>query len=125
MVVVIQIINKQKTNIMKNFQSKEEGTWIEILPVQITKEQRDLLHSTKEEDKEAQQELATLIKSQKGGVVSEEKTASLVQFYNSVKPEIKEGDTYQLISIDLSEKEDKFIGILNCRINEEHKQIRF
>ena len=110
---------------MKNFQSKEEGTWIEILPVQITKEQRDLLHSTKEEDKEAQQELATLIKSQKGGVVSEEKTASLVQFYNSVKPEIKQGDTYQLISIDLSEKEDKFIGILNCRINEEHKQIRF
>jgi len=125
MVVVIQIINKQKTNIMKNFQSKEEGTWIEILPVQITKEQRDLLHSTKEEDKEAQQELATLIKSQKGGVVSEEKTASLVQFYNSIKPEVKETDTYQLISIDLSEKSDKFVGILNCRINSEHKQIRF
>jgi hypothetical protein len=109
---------------MKTYQSVEEGTWIELRPVQLTKEQRDLMRSNKEEDTEAKQELSTLIKSQREGQVDETKLSELISFYNSIKPEVKEDDTYQLISIDLSEK-NKFVGILNCRINGEHKQIRF
>jgi hypothetical protein len=110
---------------MKNYQSVEEGTWVELLPVQLTKEQRDLMRSNKEEDTEAKQELSALIKSKKEGSVPTKKKNELKAFYNSVKPELKENDTYQLISINLSEKEDKFVGILNCRVNGEHKQIRF
>jgi hypothetical protein len=109
---------------MKTYQSVEEGTWVELLPVQITKEQRDLIRFNKEEDTEAKQELFTWIKSQREGSIPTKKKNELKAFYNSVKPELKEGDAYQLISINLSEK-DNFVGILNCRINGEHKQIRF
>jgi hypothetical protein len=110
---------------MKNYQSTTEGTWVELLPVQLTKEQRDLMRSQKEEDTEAKQELSSLIKSQREGSVPTKKKNELKGFYNSIKPELKENDTYQLISINLSEKEDKFVGILNCRVNGEHKQVRF
>lgn len=110
---------------MKNFQSKEEGVWVELLSIQLTKEQKDLLRSTKEEDKETQQELSILIKSQRENIVNEEKIEVLNQFYNSIKPILKETDIYKLISVDLSEKQEKFIGILNYTINGEHKQIRF
>jgi hypothetical protein len=110
---------------MKTYQSVEEGTWVELLPVQLTKEQRDLMRSQKEEDTEAKQELSSWIKSQREGSVPTKKKNELKAFYNSVKPELKENDTYQLISINLSEKEDKFVGILNCRVNGEHKQVRF
>lgn len=111
---------------MKTYQSTTEGQWIELKGVELTQEQKELLRSRKEEDKEQQQELYLWIKSQKEGEVEEGKVEELISFYNSVKPELKEEDTYQLISIDLSEKEDgKKVGILNCRVNGEHKQIRF
>lgn len=41
--------------------------------------------------------------------------------YNLVKPTLKDTDVYQLISIDMVDNK----GILNCRVNGEHKQIRF
>jgi hypothetical protein len=111
---------------MKTYQSTTEGTWIELKGVQLTKEQRDLMHSRNEADREAQAQLSTEIKSQREGEVEEGKVEELISLYNSVKPAIKDGETYQLISIDLSEKEGgKFVGILNCRVNGEHKQIRF
>jgi hypothetical protein len=110
---------------MKNYQSTTEGNWIELLPFQLTKEQIDLMRSNKEEDNVAKQELSALIKSKREGSVATKKKNELKSFYDSVKPELNQEDVYQLISIDISEKEDKFIGILNCRINGEHKQIRF
>lgn len=111
---------------MKTFQSTTENSWIELLPVPLTKEQRDLSRSQKEEDTEAKIELAQLIKSQREGIVELGKIEELNNFYNSVKPELKQTDEYQLIAIDLSEKEESmFVGILNCRVNGEHKQIRF
>jgi len=110
---------------MKNYQSTEEGTWVELLPVQLTKEQRDLMRSNKEEDLEDRQELMGQIKIQREGSVPNKKKNELNAFYDSIKPELKEGEVYQLISINLSEKKDKFVGILNCRVNGEHKQVRF
>jgi transcription initiation factor TFIIIB Brf1 subunit/transcription initiation factor TFIIB len=107
---------------MKTYQSTTEGTWIELKGVQLTKEQRDLLRSRNEADKDAQAELSQLIKSQREGEVESSKVAELTSFYNTIKPA---DSNFQLISIDLSEKEDKFVGILNCRINGEHKQVRF
>lgn len=110
---------------MKNFQSTIEGTWVELKPVQLTEEQKNLLMSTDEADKEAQKELRDFIKSEREGEVDEVKATEFTNFYEGIKPELKDGDNYQLIAIDLSEKEDKFTGILNCRVNGEHKQIRF
>jgi formylmethanofuran dehydrogenase subunit E len=111
---------------MKNYQSTTEGIWIEILPVQLTEEQKALMMSTKEEDKEAKKALQETIKTQREGSVATKKKNELNSFYNSIKPELKEKDVYQLISVNLSEKEESnFVGILNCRVNGEHKQIRF
>jgi hypothetical protein len=55
----------------------------------------------------------------------EDKIDELKEEMEELRDELKEKDTYQLISINLTEKEDKFTGILNCRVNGEHKQIRF
>jgi hypothetical protein len=110
---------------MKNYQSTIEGTWIELLPVELTEEQKILLLSTEESDTEKKKTLFESIKSQRESSVGKTKSSTLSSFYNGIKPELKEKDTYQLISIDLVEKEDKFTGILNCRVNGEHKQIRF
>lgn len=109
----------------KKYQSTTEGNWIEILPVELTKEQKQLLMSRKEEDKEAQKELRDLIKSQREGDVLEAKVTELNAFYESKKPELKETDKYQLIAFDCSEHGDSYRGILNCRVNGEHIQVRF
>lgn len=111
---------------MKKYQSTIEGSWIQLLKVELTKEQRVLLMSRKEEDEQAQKELREQIESQSEGQVEEVKATELTTFYEGIKPELKEEDTYQLISADVSEKEEGvFTGTLNCRVNGEHKQVRF
>jgi hypothetical protein len=111
---------------MKTYQSTREEEWVELKPFRLTREERDLIRSRSEVDKEAQTQLSAEIKTQREGSVPTKKKNELKVFYNSVKPELKDGDIYQLISIDLSEKEEgKFVGIMNYRINGDHKQIRF
>jgi hypothetical protein len=111
---------------MKKFQSKTEGSWIELLPVELTEEQKALLISTREEDRGSQKDLRDWIKSQREGEVDELKSNELTAFYEDKKPEVKQGQAYQLISIDLAERtKGVYEGILNCRVNGEHKQIRF
>jgi hypothetical protein len=109
---------------MKNYQSTIEETWVELLPVELTETQLELIQSTKETDAEAKSELIAEIKELKEGAVSSELTEKLNTVYTSLKPELKEEDVYQLISADFSEKENKFTGIINCRVNGEHKQVR-
>jgi hypothetical protein len=104
---------------MKTYQSTTEGTWVEILKVKLTEEQKAILLS--DDDKK---DLLSLIKSQREAVVPEGKAAELIYFYNTIKPVLKETDVYQLISADLLEA-TPFQGILNCRVNGEHTQIRF
>jgi hypothetical protein len=109
---------------MKTYQSTTEGTWVEILKVELTEEQKALMVSTNEEDKAAKLTLVQSIKVQREGVVPEDKSAELVAFYNTIKPLLKQTDIFQLISADLSEA-NPFTGILNCRVNSEHIQVRF
>jgi len=111
---------------MKNYQSTIEGSWIELLKVELTEEQKALLMSTDEADRDAQKELREQIKAEREGQVEEAKATELTTFYQGIKPELKEEHTYQLISADVSEKQEGvFTGILNCRVNGEHKQVRF
>lgn len=110
---------------MKQYQSTTEGIWIELKPVQLSENQKILMISTDENKKESKKSLIDWIKSEREGQVDELKSTELTIFYESKKPEIKENDNYHLISVNLIEKGDTFIGILNYRINDEHKQIRF
>ena len=109
---------------MKNYKSITEETWVEVLKVELTEEQKALMDSTNEEDREAKIALAQSIKDQREAQLPEDKVAELVSFYNTIKPVLKEADVYQLISADISES-DAFKGILNYRVNGEHIQIRF
>ena len=106
---------------MKNLQSITEGTWVELKQIQLTDEQKILLSSKDEANKEAVTALLAEIKSLKE-VVAQKKDAALAQAkYERVKPRLKETDVYQLISFDIKGNN----GILNCRVNGEHKQVRF
>jgi hypothetical protein len=107
---------------MKNLQSKIEGTWIELKQVQLTEEQINILKSG---DTEAQTTLNLQIKKQIEGVAEESDILISNVKYAEIKPLLRDTDVYELITIDISIDAEKTTGILNCRVNGEHKQIRF
>lgn len=107
---------------MKQFHSIVEGTWIESVLVELTEQQKTLSMSKEESDKDAKLELREWIKSQKERQVNKTTSSKLTTLYNSKKPELKETDVYELISADINEDLN---GIINCRVNGEHNQIRF
>jgi hypothetical protein len=110
---------------MKQIQSILEGTWIELLPVTLTQEQRTLLGSTNSEDAEVKAVLIADIKAQREGVLATEDVTIAQAAYLANKPALAEGDTYQLIAVDMTLDNGVTRGILNCRVNGEHKQVRF
>jgi len=126
MVMENLIINNRKINKnMKQIQSKIEGTWVELTPVKLTEEQKALLMSTKEEDLEAKKELLVEIKSTREKVLNQFEIEIAQDIYDSLKPELKEMDVYELISVDMILTGETGKGIINFRFNGEHKQIRF
>jgi hypothetical protein len=109
---------------MKQLQSVIENYWVELKQVVLTQEEKELLTSTSETDKEVKKVLMERIKAERE-VVAEEADLTLVQAaYDSIKPVLKESDTYQLISVNFTINSGVVNGILNCRVNGEHKQIR-
>lgn len=101
---------------MKKYKSQEEGVWKEILNPEITEEQLVILEG---DDTTEKQELIESIKlSSVQNVVD---STELVALYNTHKPVLKEGDAYVFIDMNVSGSN----GLLNCRVNGEHKQIRF
>lgn len=59
-------------------------------------------------------------------LVDESRINQLNSIYNRVKLRLGEFSNYELISFLASEvKENCYIGILNCRVNGIHTQIRF
>ena len=107
---------------MKNLQSTIEGTWIEIKQVTLTEEQIALLTSV---NSQAKTDLMAEIKSQREVAATKSDTDLAVSKYNEVKPALETTDVYELIAMDVVVTEETLLGILNCRVNGEHKQIRF
>jgi hypothetical protein len=110
---------------MKNLQLIEEGTWTEIVFVELTESEKFLLESNEEMDKEAKSALYAKIESEREKSASKDDAEMAEEFYASIKPELKEGDDYKFLAMNLSIDNEKKSGILNCRVNGEHKQIRF
>jgi hypothetical protein len=111
---------------MKTLNSTVEGSWVEIKQVELTQEDKKLLESTSETDLEAKKVLIDKIKTERESVALESDATLAKTTYESKKPTLKSTDTYQLISADFIINDDNIInnGIINCRINEEHVQIR-
>jgi len=111
---------------MKNFQSTTEGVWIEQIAIQLTEEEKQLMVSQKEEDAQEKEVLFNRIKEEREQPTTSEKSDALTAFYTGIKPQIKETDLYELVACDLiEENENSYSGILNFRVNQEHKQLRF
>lgn len=99
---------------MKTYQSTTEGAWVEVLPLPKIGNPFSKREANEETPKREKAE------------VTSEKSTELSNFYTSIKPELKEGDTFQLIAMDIHEKgEGQFRGILNYRVNGKHEQLRF
>ncbi len=107
---------------MKKYKSIESGKWYEVLEYHLTEEQKELLASRKAKDIKEQALLKKLIESESKGEVNEPEITKLNDIYNGVKPQYR---NYRLISCDITLDGEVSSGILNYRINEEHKQIRF
>lgn len=111
---------------MKTLQSTIEGTWNEIKSVPLTDEQINLLNSNDEADKEAKETLIQTIESQRVSTPLQEDLDLAKVTYKVFKPTITDTDTYELISTDIViDDTNKVSGILNCRVNGEHTQVRF
>ena len=110
---------------MKTIQSVTETVWKEIVKVELTAEEKTLMLSTNEEDKVAKKELMDRVKSERELNLDVETSDIAQAIYEANKPTLKETDTYQLIAVDMQLEGEVGTGIINCRVNEEHKQIRF
>ncbi len=110
---------------MKKLFCSLEGVWKEFKKVELTQEERDLLKSTGASDKEAREALMERVRLEREVAASAEDAALAEEAYIRVKPVLKEGDTYQLIGVDCVVDSGHVYGIVNCRVNGDHKQIRF
>lgn len=107
---------------MKRYKSVELGKWYEVLEYHLTEEQKELLASRKPKDIKSQSELKKLIEVESKGEVNETDLEKLNIFYKEIKPTQR---NFKLISCDIVEIDDIYSGILNYRVNSEHKQVRF
>ena len=75
---------------------------------------------------EQRAELAKTLRQSMAVEVSDEERAEIDALHESLKPEVPEGGVYQLIALNAHRKPSgKLTGILNCRVDGEHIQVRF
>jgi hypothetical protein len=110
---------------MKNLQSIEEGKWLELVSGELTEAQKKLLVSTNPADKKAKEDLVAELKARKPKAATKADATKAQAKYEEVKPILEAGETYEFIAINIMLDGNSLSGILNCRVNEEHKQIRF
>jgi hypothetical protein len=126
MEVETRITNKKIYNsAMKYYGSYEENTWFEYLNTDLTQELMLLQQLKVEQNHDEIKNIMAEIKAKKEGPVDAGKTQILNDIYASKKPELKEGDNYSYISMDISEDGGNYWGILNYRIDGNHRQFRF
>jgi hypothetical protein len=107
---------------MYNIQSTTEGQWNKVNKIVLTEAQKELLSSS--ENLQAKQELLQELELAKLTPLSQTESEKYIELYLKHKPVLKVNDEYQLISCNITIYR-KTSGIINCRVNGEHKQIRF
>ena len=110
---------------MKVIQSTVETIWKEIVKIELTSEEQTLIFSTNEENEVAKKALIDRVKSERELELDVETSAIAQAIYEANKPTLKSTDTYQLIAVNMQLEGEVGTGIINCRVNEEHIQVRF
>jgi len=106
---------------MKNYISKQEGVWKQVIKVVLSEEEKALLQDFSVESRESRKALSSRIQSEREIDVPNNVVDSLQSIYSENKPE----EDYQLIAVNITEIEGNYSGIINCRIRGNHVQIRF
>jgi hypothetical protein len=110
---------------MKTYQSTTENIWHQIHRIVYNEQEKLILDSENEEDRDARKQIIELHKNEGKTLLPETESQKYIEIYNQQKPTLLETDKYVLLSIIVVEKSKKTSGIINYRINGEHKQIRF
>lgn len=99
---------------MKNFISKEEGVWEEVVPTPKVKK----ANTTVTEPENIQAPVNPLA-SEQDAVVLQEK-------YLANKPKLKEGDEYKLLVCNISIDGDKVAyGLIVAHVNKKYTRVEF
>jgi hypothetical protein len=94
------------------------SVWKQQVAVDVTKEEEDILNSSNQENDEARFNIIKKIQNQSFVNPSDEDIATAQSIYDQHKI-----NNSVLISANITIPEG--FGIINCKINGEHKQIRF
>ena len=115
---------------MKKFKtiSLQEGNWVEHLPIDVsnlTNEERLLMFSMSDENKEAKSILLNSLRQTQP--LDEMCEGIMTEKYNTALGNDKDREDFQLINVSASlcQEEEKCRGVINYVIGKEHKQVRF
>jgi hypothetical protein len=100
-----------------------EYNWLRLIDVELTEEQSMLLSLKNKERSQELIDLINYINENNKVVLNETELAELVSLYETLKPASETG--YEFIDMNVTIENEISRGILNCRINNEHIQIRF
>jgi hypothetical protein len=95
-----------------------DNNWIQRINPNITSEERNILEDTSDNNNEARKILMTSIRNRSSVPASTEDVAIAQGIYDQHKI----ADSI-LIAVDIALPDGH--GIINCRVNGEHKQVRF
>jgi hypothetical protein len=109
---------------MKHIETTDGITWKQINNITVTEEQSVIL---KDAESEAANALRAQLNANRYTVLSAEESTVAKAKYDELKPTTEETDQYQLIAVNMMLGDDGVAtsGIINCRVNGDHKQIRF
>jgi hypothetical protein len=110
---------------MKNYISTSTGVWSELVPVYLTEYQKQILQSNDPSLKEEREALLRKIASERSVSVSQSIASELNAIYDRIKPTVRDGDVFYYVAMSACFRNQGYSGILNYRINNEQKQIRF
>jgi len=101
---------------MKTYRSSQEGVWTTPAHYPITEAETALFNSADDAAKEVLKEtIVAFYATNPSEEISTEVVEQLNSIYNSHKPEVGEGETYELISATITLREEKVSGLINCR----------
>lgn len=104
---------------MKTYRSSQEGVWTTLAHYPITEAEIALFNSEDSADDAAKETLKETIAAFYATNPSEEISTEVVEqlnsIYNSHKPEVGEGETYELISATITLRGEEVSGLINCR----------
>lgn len=100
---------------MKRYKAINESSWVEIPEVVVTPEELGILKNG------TKKKIETLKKDiiDRGNPIDipVEELVGVLAIYDKYKPDLKEGDVYELISFNMVVRREKIMGAYNYKLN--------